>query len=86
LERTCERIEYLCRSIYRDICDTSALQDAQAEGAYCHGRITEDVPGMRIDHLAAQGMLLRMWQVIASGSKSLMRSARNVESAIRHLW
>jgi hypothetical protein len=72
LEQICERNECLCRLVGRDIYDTSVLQDAQAEGAYRHGRITEDVPGMRINHVAGKGMLLRMWKVTASGSVTSM--------------
>jgi hypothetical protein len=68
LERVYERNECFCRSVDRDIRDTSALQDSQTKGTYRHVRIAEDVPGLRINHISTENMLLGVWKVAARSS------------------
>jgi hypothetical protein len=58
--RSYERNQYFPWSAYRDLHDPAPV-DAQADTADQPGSITENVPSLRIDHIA-ESPLLRVWR------------------------
>ena len=60
--RIYDRNQYLFRSADRDLNDSAAHLDAQAETTDHRVSITKDVPLLRIDHISTQSSLPGVWR------------------------
>ena len=70
--RIYDRNQYLFRSADRDLNDSAAHLDAQAETADHRVSIAKDVPLLRIDHISTQSSLPGVWRGQRLEALSLM--------------